>query len=128
MRKFELSEDCILENSSKTIAETLIKGAFVVGCDIKNKQLVLENVFHYTRNAKRLEIYTLFPNEDNTKRQLKLDMAFVFMDKKPKEILDGIIDIINLGVDEYDRFVVDKYNNLYTKIVYDKYGGSMALG
>ena len=29
--------------------------------------------------------------------------------------------------ERYDLFVIDKYQNLYTETVYDKYGGSMKL-
>ncbi len=29
--------------------------------------------------------------------------------------------------DKMDEFVIDKYQNLYTETVYDKYGGSMKL-
>lgn len=125
MKKFELSSDCILKKLSKSVAQELLKGSFVVGCDYKNKQLILENVFHYTRGQRRLEVYTLFPNKENTKRQLKLETAFVFMDSK--DIVDGIIEMLNLGINEYDLFIVDKYNNFDTERVYDKYGKSMSV-
>ena len=124
MRDFELSPDCILDKSSKSVAQELLKGSFVVGCDYDNKQLVLENVFHYTSSQRRLEVYTLFPNEDNTKRLLKLETAFVLMDCN---IIDGITEVLNLGINEYDLLVVDKYNNLDTERVYDKYGKSMSV-
>ena len=70
-------------------------------------------------------MYTLFPNKENTKRQLKLETAFVFMDSK--DIVDGIIEMLNLGINEYDLFIVDKYNNFDTERVYDKYGKSMSV-
>lgn len=82
MKGFEISPDCMLEKSAKAIANELMKGSFVIGCDYKNKQLVLENVFHYTKSQRRMEIYTLFPDKHNEKRQLKLDTAFVFLDGK----------------------------------------------
>ena len=125
MKKFELSPDCILKKLSRSVAQELLKGSFVVGCDYKNKQLILENVFHYTRGQRRLEVYTLFPNKENTKRQLKLETAFVLMDSK--DIVDGIIEMLNLGINEYDLFIVDKYNNFDTERVYDKYGKSMSV-
>lgn len=127
MRKFKLSKDCVLEKSSKAIAEALLKGNFVIGCDIKNKQLVLENVLHYSKNEKRFEVFTLFPNQDNTKRQLKLDTAIIFINTKQQDIPQELEKVLNLGVEGYDVFVIDKYDNLYTKIVYDKYGKTMAL-
>ena len=125
MRKFELSPDCILEKTSKSIAKELLKGSFVVGCDYKNKQLVLENVFHYTNSQRRFEVYTLFPNKDDTKRQLRLETAFIIT--QSNNIIKDIANILDIGVNGYDVFVIDKYNNLYTKIVYDKYGGSATL-
>lgn len=125
MRGFEISPDCMLEKSAKVIAEELLKGSFVIGCDYRNRQLVLENVFHYTKSQKRMEIYTLFPDKYNEKRQLKLDTAFVMLRKR--DILKDIIGIINSGLNEYDLFVIDKYKNLYTETVFDKYGGCMKL-
>lgn len=125
MKGFEISPDCMLEKSAKAIANELLKGSFVIGCDYKNKQLVLENVFHYTKSQRRMEIYTLFPDKYNEKRQLKLDTAFVLLDGK--NILGEIMSILNTGLNEYDLFVIDKYQNLYTETVYDKYGGSMKL-
>lgn len=125
MRGFEISSDCMIEKTSKAIASELMKGSFVIGCDYKNKQLILENVFHYTKSQKRMEIYTLFPDECNEKRLLKLDTAFVFLGNR--NILKEIIGVLDTGLNWYDTFVIDKYNNLYTEIVYDKYGGSMKL-
>ncbi len=125
MRGFEISPDCMLEKSSRAIAKELMKGSFVIGCDYKNKQLVLENVFHYTSSQRRVEIYTLFPDVDNEKRQLKLDTAFVLLNSK--NIFKDIIGILSIGLNEYELFVIDKYQNLYTETVYDKYGGSMKL-
>ena len=125
MEGFRLSPDCMIEKSSRAIAKELMKGSFVVGCDYKNKQLILENVFHYTSCEKRMEIYTLFPDKSNEKRQLKLDTAFVFVNGS--NILKSIMNVLDIGLNEYDLFVIDKYNNLYTETVYDKYGGSMKL-
>ena len=124
MKKFEVSPDCILEKSAKRVAQELLKGSFIVGCDYENKQLILENVFHYTSNQRRLEVYTLFPNEDNTKRLLKLDTAFVLMNCN---VVDGIIEILNVGINEYDLLIIDKYDNLDIEKVYDKYGKSMSV-
>lgn len=125
MRGFEISPDCMLEKSAKAIARELIKGSFVIGCDYKNKQLVLENVFHYTKNQRRMEIYTLFPDEHNEKRQLRLENAVVFLTSN--NVISDIMKILHMGINEYDLFIIDKYKNLYTEIVYDKYGGSMKL-
>lgn len=85
----------------------------------------MENVFHYTASQRRVEIYTLFPDKHNEKRQLKLDTAFVLLNSK--SIFKDIICILSMGLNEYDLFVIDKYQNLYTETVYDKYGGSMKL-
>ena len=125
MRKFELSPDCMLEKSAIAIANELMKGSFVVGCDYKNKQLILENVFHYTKAQKRVEIYTLFPDRHNEKRQLRLDAAFVMLGSS--DILKDIMGILEVDLDNFDLFVIDKHKNLYTETVYDKYGGSMKL-
>jgi len=125
MKGFEISPDCMLEKSAKAIANELLKGAFVIGCDYKNKQLVLENVFHYTKNQIRMEIYTLFPDEHNEKRQLRLENAVVFWTSN--NVISDIMKILHMGINEYDLFIIDKYKNLYTEIVYDKYGGSMKL-
>lgn len=125
MREFEISPDCILEKSAKVIVNELLKGSFVIGCDYKNKQLVLENVFHYTKSQKRMEIYTLFPDENNEKHQLRLDVAFVMLGNR--DILNDIMGLLEVDLNNFDLFVIDKYKNLYTEIVYDKYGGSMKL-
>lgn len=125
MRGFEISPDCILEKSASAIADELMKGSFIIGCDYKNEQLVLENVFHYTANQKRMEIYTLFPDKYNEKRQLRLDAAFVMLGSR--DILKDIIGILEVDLNNFDLFVIDRYKNLYTETVYDKYGGSMKL-
>lgn len=125
MKGFEMSQDCIMEKSSKAIAKELLKGSFVIGCDYKNKQLVLENVFHYTKSQRRMEIYTLFPDKHNEKRQLRLVTAFVLLGKR--NILEDITGILEVDLNNFDLFVIDKYKNLYTETVYDKYGGSMKL-
>lgn len=125
MKGFEISPECMLEKSSKAIANELLKGSFVIGCDYKNKQLVLENVFHYTKSQRRMEIYTLFPDEYNEKRQLRLDAAFVMLESR--DILKDIMGILEADLNNFDLFVIDKYKNLYTETVYDKYGGSMKL-
>lgn len=125
MKGFELSPDCMLEKSAKAIANELLKGAFVIGCDYKNKQLVLENVFHYTKSQRRMEIYTLFPDKYNEKRQLRLSAAFVMVGSK--DILEDITGILEVDINNFDLFVIDMYNNLYTETVFDKYGGSMKL-
>jgi len=125
MRGFEISDDCILEKSAKVIANELLGGSFVIGCDYKNQQLILENVFHYTKTQKRMEIYTLFPDKYNKKRQLKLETAFVFLGNG--NVLKDIMGILEVDLKNFDLFVIDKYKNLYTETVYDKYGGSMKL-
>lgn len=125
MREFEISPDCMLEKSAGAIANELMKGSFVVGCDYRDKQLVLENVFHYTKTQKRMEIYTLFPDKYNEKRQLRLEAAFVMLGSK--DILKDIMGILEVDLNNFDLFVVDKYKNLYTETVYDKYGESMKL-
>ena len=125
MKGFEISPDCMLEKSANVIANELLKGAFVIGCDYKNKQLVLENVFHYTKSQRRMEIYTLFPDKYNEKRQLRLSAAFVMVGSK--DILEDITGILEVDLNNFDLFVIDRYQNLYTETVYDKYGGSMKL-
>ena len=125
MKDFEISQDCMLEKSARAIAKELMRGSFVIGCDYKDKQLVLENVFHYTASQKRMEIYTLFPDKHNEKRQLRLDAVFVMLGSK--DILKDIMGILEVDLDNFDLFVIDKYKNLYTETVYDKYGGSMKL-
>lgn len=125
MEGFKISSDCIIKKSSKTIAKELLKGSFVIGCDYKNKQLALENVFHYEESKSMMGIYTLFSDTNNTKRQLRLDTAFVLSGNG--NILKEIKNILNAGINDYELFVIDKYKNLYTETVYDQYGGSMKL-
>jgi len=72
-----------------------------------------------------MEIYTLFPDEHNEKRQLRLENAVVFWTSN--NVISDIMKILHMGINEYDLFIIDKYKNLYTEIVYDKYGGSMKL-
>ena len=126
MEDFRMSPDCMLENNSNSIANELLKGTFVIGCDSINKELILQNVFHYSKKENRLEVYKLFPDKSNTRRNLQLDIAFVFVGKR--NVLEEIIKILNISMNDYDFFVIDKYKNLYTKVVYDKYGKSMKLG
>lgn len=72
-----------------------------------------------------MEIYTLFPNERNDKRQLRLDAAFVLLGSR--DILKDIMGILEVDLKNFDLFVIDKYKNLYTETVYDKYGRSTKL-
>ena len=100
MKGFEISSDCMLEKSANVIAKELMKGSFVIGCDYKNKQLILENVFHYTKTQKRMEIYTLFPDKYNEKRQLKLETAFVFWG-------NGYLSLISIRIFIQKRFMIN---------------------
>lgn len=125
MEGFKFSPDCMIEKSSKAIAKELLSGGFVIGCDYKDEVIVLENVFHYTESQKRLEIYKLFPDHTNTRRQLKLDISVVL---NPNcDVVKAVEGILQMATAEYDLFILDKHKNLYTKIVYDKYGKSMKL-
>lgn len=81
--------------------------------------------FIIQKNQRRMEIYTLFPDEHNEKRQLRLENAVVFLTSN--NVISDIMKILHMGINEYDLFIIDKYKNLYTEIVYDKYGGSMKL-
>lgn len=78
MKGFEMSPDCMLKKSSNAIAKELLKGSFVIGCDCKNEQLILENVFHYTKSQRRMEIYTLFPDKymKNVNWDLKQHLSY----------------------------------------------------
>lgn len=125
MEGFKLTPDCVIAKSVKAIAHELLKGSFIIGCDYKNKQLILENVFHYTESQKRLEIYKVFLDKTNTRRLLKLDTAFVLLTNG--DVVPEMTNILQVGIEDYDLFVVDRHNNLYTAVVCDKYGKSMRL-
>lgn len=125
MEGFKFSPDCVIAKLAKGIAQELLKGSFIVGCDYKNKQLILENVFHYTESEKRLEIYKMFSDKTNIRRKLKLDIAFVLLTSG--NVISAMTNILQTGIEDYDLFVVDRYSNLYTTTVYDKYGKGMRL-
>lgn len=125
MREFEISPDCMIEKSADAIAKELLKGNFIVCCDYRNKYLVLENVLHYTEKHRRFEVYTLFTDKTNTRRCLRLENAIVFV--RDNDIPKMISGFVNARIKEYDLYVIDKYKNLYTDIIYDKYGENMSL-
>lgn len=127
MKKLEVSQNCYVEKDSEAITRELMKGSFIIACDInKDGQTVLQNVFHYTANQDRIEYYSLFPDAKNERRLLRLEFAVMIVNKA--DIFNSIKDFIDAGYQQFDVFIIDKYNNLYTKTVYDKYGGSMQLG
>lgn len=124
MKKLMLSKDCILEKDCAAITKELMKGSFIIACDInEKKQIVLQNVFHYTAAKRLLEYYSLFPDEKNERRMLRLEMGIMITGCR--DVYKDIYGIIEHGLVNFDTFIIDKHNNLYTEVVYDKYGGSM---
>lgn len=127
MKKLVVSQNCYVEKDSEAITRELMKGSFIIACDInEDGQTVLQNVFHYTADQGRIEYYSLFPDAKNERRLLRLEFAVMIVNKA--DIFNSIKDFIDAGYQQFDVFIIDKYNNLYTKTVYDKYGGSMQLG
>lgn len=124
MKKLVLSKECILEKDCDAITRELLKGSFIIACDInEKKQIVLQNVFHYTAAKRLLEYYSLFPDEKNERRMLRFEIGIMITGSK--DVYDDIYELIKSGLVDFDTFIIDKHNNLYTEVVYDKYGGSM---
>ena len=124
MKKLVLSKDCILEKDCDAITKELMKGSFIIACDInEKKQIVLQNVFHYTAAKRLLEYYSLFPDEKNERRMLRLEIGIMITGCK--DVYKDIYGLIEHASVDFDTFIIDRHNNLYTEVVYDKYGGSM---
>lgn len=95
MKKLVLSKECILEKDCDAITRELLKGNFIIACDI----------------------------EKNERRMLRFEIGIMITGSK--DVYDDIYELIKSGLVDFDTFIIDKHNNLYTEVVYDKYGGSM---
>ncbi len=116
MSQLKLSDDCILEKSAKVIVDQLLKGEYVIVADIK-PELLLQNVLHWNKRKKAFEVFTLLGDENSNQYNLRFENAICF----GSEIKKNLLMIINGSLPECDVFLVDKHNNLNTKVIYSKY-------
>ena len=126
MQKFEFTPSCIITKTPNALVSELLKGTFLIGCDLKSDQLVLENVFHFTPHENRLEIFKLHEDTRTMKRNLELDIACVL--PRNKYGVRELIKIMTGIMEGYDVFISDEYKNLNTDTVFDKYGQTMKMG
>lgn len=125
MKKFRLSPECVLEDGSDAVVKELMKGSFVIACDFSHRELILQNVFHYSAKRRSIEYYSLFYDEKTERRNLRLEWAIIA--QNPNDVYSVIKGAVEDGYQLFDVFVIDKFNNLYTEEAYDKYGHSMKL-
>lgn len=116
MSQLKLSEDCILEKSTKVIVNELLNGEYVIVADTK-PEFLLQNVLHWNKRKKAFEIFTLLDDKTSNQYNLKFENAICF----GSDIKKNLIMIINGSLPECDVFLVDKHNNLNTKVIYSKY-------
>lgn len=116
MSQLKLSDDCILENSAKVIVNQLLNGEYVIVADLK-PEFLLQNVLHWNKRKKAFEVFTLIGDENSVQYNLRFENAICF----GSEIRKNLLMIINGSLPECDLFLVDKHNNLNTKVIYSKY-------
>lgn len=116
MSQLKLSEDCILEKSAKVIVNELLNGEYVIVADTK-PEFLLQNVLHWNKRKKAFEIFTLLGDKTSNQYNLRFENAICF----GSDIKKNLIMIINGSLPECDVFLVDKHNNLNTKVIYSKY-------
>lgn len=117
MGGFKISDDCILEKSAKVIVNQLLNGEYVIVADLK-PEFLLQNVLHWNKRKKAFEVFTLFDDKNSNQYNLRFENAICF----GSEIKKNLLMIINGSLSECDVFLVDKYKNLNTKVIYSKYG------
>lgn len=116
MSQLKLSDDCILEKSAEKIVNELLSGNYVIVADLK-PEFLLQNVLHWNKRKKAFEIFTLLGDETNNQYNLRFENAICF----GSEIKNNLLMIINGSLPECDLFLIDKHNNLNTKVIYSKY-------
>lgn len=117
MSLFKVSDDCVIEKSAKVIVDQLLNGEYVIVADIK-PEFLLQNVLHWNKRKKAFEVFTLIGDENSDQYNLRFENAICF----GCEIKKNLLMIINGSLPECDLFLVDKYKNLNTKVIYSKYG------
>lgn len=117
MSQLEISPDCILEKSANTIVKELLKGSYVIVADL-TPELLLQNVLHWNKKKSAFEVFTLFGNDDSKQYNMRFENAICFTDN----VKMNLLKIIQGSLPECDMFLIDKYNNLNTKVIYSKHG------
>jgi len=116
MSQLKLSENCILEKSAKVIVNELLNGEYVIVADTK-PEFLLQNVLHWNKRKKAFEVFTLLGDENSDQYNLRFENAICF----GSDIKKNLLMIISGSLPECDLFLVDKQNNLNTKVIYSKY-------
>ncbi len=122
MSKLKITLNDILSKNAEDITNELMKGTYVIIADTKPK-LLLQNVLHYQKSKKSLEIYTLF--ECKTE---KYNLRFQYALYMPNDVKKSIYDIVAGSLSECDAFIADRHGNLNTKTVYGKSGNVYQIG
>lgn len=116
MSQLKVSDDCILEKSAKEIVNQLLNGNYVIVADLK-PEFLLQNVLHWNKRKNAFEVFTLIGDENSDQYNLRFENAICF----GCEIKKHLLMIISGSLSECDLFLVDKHNNLNTKVIYSKY-------
>lgn len=117
MSQLKVSDDCILEKSAKEIVRQLLNGEYVIVADLK-PEFLLQNVLHWNKRKSAFEVFTLIGDENSLQYNLRFENAICFN----SEIRKNLLMIISGSLPECDLFLVDKHDNLNTRVIYSKYG------
>lgn len=109
--------DCVVEKSAKVIVDELLKGSYIIVADI-TPEILLQNVLHWNTKKGAFEVFTLLGDDESEQYNLRFETAICF----GSEIKDNLLMLINGSLPECDLFLVDKHNNLNTKVIYSKHG------
>ena len=116
MSRLELSPDCILEKSAKTIVDELLKGSYIIVADL-TPELLLQNVLHWNKRKQVFEVFTLFGDDNDEQYNLRFENAICFGNNEKENLLK----LIQGSLVECDLFLVDKHGSLNTKVIHSKY-------
>lgn len=118
MSQLNISDDCILEKSAKEIVSHLLNGEYVIVADLK-PEFLLQNVLHWNKRKQAFEVFTLISDKNSDQYNLRFEQAMYI--GIGSEIKKSLLMIISDSLPECDLFLVDKHNNLNTKVIYSKY-------
>lgn len=116
MSQLKVSDDCILEKSAKEIVNQLLNGEYVIVADLK-PEFLLQNVLRWNKRKHAFEVFTLIGDENSNQYNLRFENAICF----GSDIRKNLLRIISGSLPECELFLVDKHNNLNTRVIYSKY-------
>lgn len=108
MKKFRLSPECVLEDGSDAVVKALMKGSFVIACDFSHRELILQNVFHYSAKRRSIEYYSLFYDEKTERRNLRLEWAIIA--QNPNDVYSVINENVFGNYSVYSDEFPSEYN------------------